>query len=381
MVLNKKLFRILLIPFFTFVSISGIIQCYDITAETIAPLPIFHHEMVYDSQNNQLVLFGGEIKDGSLADFNTTWIFSSINQSWSKLSSDNSPGARSNHQMAYNTITGKILLFGGISKATGSQVNDTWEFNPTTNLWTELHPTNAPSARAAHEMYFDPEYNEVILYAGVHSSVSTCNDMWAYNFTANNWYEINHTNSPGYGYGQSFVYDEVNKVGVFFGGRFDDMTLKNDVWLFNRSSISWIKKEPTIKPQERYHLAMVYNPIEHYFVMFGGDNEFVPARALSDTWIYNSQSNEWAEVQTNIYPPACCKHEMVYDQYLDRVILFGGVGEAFSVPYNEMWFFNCNTSTWSQYPATTAAPIYFWVLLLSYISIATIIHAYKIKKS
>ncbi len=344
-----------------------------------SPLPIFHHEMTYDIKNNQMILFGGDVNDGSLADLESTWIFSSVNQSWTKLSNENSPGARTNHQMIYNSISGKILLFGGIAEATGLQVNDTWEFDPTTYQWTELYPTNAPSARAAHEMYFDPEYNEVILYAGVHSQISTCDDMWAYNFTANNWYEINITNSPGYGYGQSFVYDEINKVGVFFGGRFDDMTLKNDIWTFNRSSITWTKMNPTTKPLERYHSAMVYDPINGNFIVFGGDNEYVPARTLKDKRSYNLQLNEWTEIETNIHPPACCKHEMVYDSYLDKIILFGGVGEAFSVPYNELWYFDCNNLTWSQNPTEISGPIYFW-MLLSFISIASLIRLSKIQR-
>ena len=380
MVLGKKSFKFFkCISFFLLFCIGGFIQGSLASADTSTPLPIFQHEMVYDTQNNQIIMFGGEIRDGTTADLEAIWLFKSQNQTWVKPSEANTPGGRESHRMVYNSLTGKVFLFGGISHTTGVQLNDTWEFDPATNQWTELHPINAPSARFAHGMYYDPEYNEVIFHAGVHNPTTVCDDMWAYNFTANNWYELHPSGGPVTGYGHSFVYDEINKVGVLFGGRFYSQ-LKNDIWLFNRSSLTWSQKVPTTKPMERYHTGMVYNPNDNTFIMFGGDNELVTSRSMDDTWIYNYQSNVWTEVETSTSPPACCKHEMVFDQYLDRAILFGGIGVGFTVPYNELWYYDPITMTWSQEATiTTAVPNYLWIALLSFVSIVIISRLLKSK--
>lgn len=349
-----------------------------ITAIEDSPLPGYNQELIYDTNNNQIIMFGGELSGGTEADLKATWIFSSYNQTWRKLSGINSPEGRSLHRMAYNTLTGKILLFGGNSLVALAQFNDTWEFDPATNQWTELHPTTAPSARAAHTMYFDPESNEVILYAGAINFSSVSNELWAFNFTANNWYQLHPTGGPGAGYGHSFVYDDVNKVGVFFGGRFIDGHLKNDVWFFDRSSTTWSKKYPSVKPMERYHLGMTSNPNEETFIIFGGDNEDIPNRAMDDTWIYNSQTNTWIEVHSTLNPPARCKHKLVFDKYHNKVVLFGGIGESFSVTYNDLWIFDPDSMSWSQ-EFTVMAPLSVWLVLINFTSIVLVIHILKLK--
>jgi len=170
----------------------------------------------------------------------------------------------------------------------------------------------------------------------------------------------------------------VNKVGVFFGGRFNDGHLKNDVWFFNRSSTTWTKKYPTVKPMERYHLGMTSNPNDESFIIFGGDNEDIPNRAMDDTWIYNSQTNTWIEVYSTLTPPARCKHKLVFDQYHNKVILFGGIGESFSVTYNDLWIFDPDSMSWSQ-EFTVMAPLSIWLVLINFTSIVLVIHILKLK--
>jgi len=359
-------------------SIVGILADFA-SADTSTPLPRSGHEMVYDTENNQVIMFGGEVSGGNLVDFEATLIFSSQNQMWTKLSDINSPEGRTHHRMVYNSLTGKIFLFGGISNTEYALFNDTWVFDPITDEWTELHPANSPSGRSAHAMYFDPEFNEVVLYGGVTSPSSVSSEMWVYNFNANNWNQIYPTyGGPGVGYGHSFVYDENKQVGVFFGGRFGNMYLRDDIWFFNRSSISWVKKYLISKPLARYYTGMVYNPTDANFIMFGGDNEDIPLRALGDTWIFSAQSNVWSEIETSTSPPPRCKHAMVFDQYLDKVILFGGLGESFSVTYDDLWIYDPITMSWSQ-EFTIAASAPLWITLLSFVSVSFVSRFLKSK--
>ena len=380
--------KIILVSCFLLLIIIGISE-YNLTqnalANTSTLLPRSDHQMVYDSKNNQIIMYGGEVSGGSLTDLESTLIFSSENKTWTKLSGLNSPGRRFHHRMVYNSITGKVFLYGGISLIAGTQVNDTWEFDPETNEWTELHPINSPPVMCSQGMYFDSEYNEVILYGGVISPTSVSNEMWAYNYSSSNWYQIYPSYSIGEGYGHSFAYDESKKVGVLFGGRLGNMYLKNDLITFNRTTNSWEKKYPVTKPLERYFTGFVFNSNDNSFIMFGGDNDETPTRALSDTWVYDTEANSWSEIETSENPPARCKHAMVFDQYLNKTIVFGGLGENFDTVYDDLWIYDPITMTWSQEfvsssESTVNSLIPIWIPILGLISIAYFINTMKRKQ-
>jgi hypothetical protein len=105
--------------------------------------------------------------------------------------------------------------------------------------------------------------------------------------------------------------------------------------------------------------------------MFGGDDELA-GRSADDTWIFDPLAKVWTEIDTSTSPPAVCKHNMVFDPYLDRVILFGGIGQVFTVPYNQLWYFDPITETWSQEATTIDVPSYLWIPILSFISVIII---------
>ena len=376
---NKNSIKLLIWCFFIILlGIGEYILINMADAETNTLLPRTGHKMVYDTINKQIIMFGGEVDGGSIADFKATLIFSSLNQTWTEISDINSPESRTHHSMVYNSLTGKVLLFGGSSTTEIAQFNDTWVFDTSTYEWTELYPENAPSGRSAHAMYYDSELNEVVLYGGS-TPYSVSNEMWIFNFTSNNWYQIFPSYGPGMRYGHSFVYNEREHTGVFFGGRYGNSGLQNDIWFFNRASSSWVMKYQTTKPMARYFAGMVYNPADENFIMFGGDNEDIPLRAMDDTWIYNAQSNEWSEVETSAYPPPRCKYAIIFDEHLGKVIAFGGLGESFSVMYNDLWIFDPNTKSWSQEfiasSASVSMPI--WIILFNIICCIGVNHLRK----
>ena len=68
---------------------------------------------------------------------------------WNQCASKNSPSGRYRHRMVFDPITNKIILFGGYRDA--QYLADTWTYDYVTNNWTEVTPTNSPSAkRASH---------------------------------------------------------------------------------------------------------------------------------------------------------------------------------------------------------------------------------------
>ena len=336
------------------------------------PAPRFESRMVYDKQNNQTILFGGGNFDSSPIELETTWLFSSQSQSWIGLNNITSPGARWSHSMVYNSLTGKVLLFGGYSTVHSTRVNDMWEFDPSTNVWTELHPVASPSSRSHHAMYFDPIFNEIILFGGYLNGDTLSDETWIYNCTANNWNQIDPAIHPSERYGHTFAYDESLQTGVFFGGK-EHGNLKSETWLFNRTSSTWSVRYVSA-PQARYGTSIVYNPIDANFILFGGDNGYSPIGAIDDTWVLNATSYVWTRITTTTNPPPRTAHAIVFDRYLGRVLLFGGYGEDYTRIFGDFWNFDPVTEIWSQdfNSASEESSISIWILLLGFFSIASI---------
>jgi N-acetylneuraminic acid mutarotase len=326
-----------------------------------SPVPRYGHEMVYDFKNNLTILFGGENPNTLRNNLKPTWEFSSLSQSWNKISNLLSPSTRIGHGMVYNSISGKILLFGGMETSDYTRLNDMWEFDPDTKEWTELFPVITPTARSDHAMYFDSDYNIIVLFGGYLSNDQISSETWIYNCTINTWSQISPLSHPTKRYGHTFVYDENQHVGVFFGGR--DIDLMSEIWFFNYSSQNWIEKTPGLSPIKRYFIDMVYNSYESNLVMFGGDNEQSLLRALDDTWIFDTTGMEWTQILTAVNPPPRNNHEMVFDTYLNKTLLFGGLGEDYTKVFGDFWSYDSSIMEWTQ--LTSDITNLWWIILLS----------------
>ena len=69
---------------------------------------------------------------------------------WTQVTTTSSPSARKNHAMAYDSVRGKVVMFGGYN---ASYFNDTWEYDGVS--WTQVTTASSPSARSAHAMAYD----------------------------------------------------------------------------------------------------------------------------------------------------------------------------------------------------------------------------------
>ena len=130
--------------------------------------------MAYDSGTGQLVLFGGY--DSSSGGFlNDTWTWNGT--TWTQQSPTTSPPARDFASMAYDSVTGQLVLFGGLGSS--GELNDTWTWNGTT--WTQQSPATSPSARDFASMAYDSVTGQLVLFGG-QSSSGNLNDTWTYGY-------------------------------------------------------------------------------------------------------------------------------------------------------------------------------------------------------
>jgi hypothetical protein len=108
-----------------------------------SPGPRFGCAMAYDSKRMQVVLFGGQdaITNQYQGD---TWVWDGFN--WTQISPANSPRPRAQHTLVYDSVNQQVVLFGGSGNFQSHiAANDTWTWDGAN--WTEQFPTNSPPLR------------------------------------------------------------------------------------------------------------------------------------------------------------------------------------------------------------------------------------------
>ncbi|MCA8976086.1 MAG: hypothetical protein KDC98_15295 [Planctomycetes bacterium] len=157
----------------------------------------------YDAVRQQLVAFGGR----SPALLDDTWIWSGA--SWTQMPSPVRPSPRQQPGMAFDTVNGGVLLFGG-ETATGV-VNDTWLWNGA--AWTSLAPATSPSPRTDPPMACDPGRGVIVLHGGLGPQQQALADTWEWNGTT--WQNRVIAQGPVRQARSGIAFDPVRSVVVF----------------------------------------------------------------------------------------------------------------------------------------------------------------------
>jgi hypothetical protein len=322
-----------------------------------------------DSSGN-FWLFGGMGYDsvGTLGfGLNDLWEFNSTTKMWTWMSgsstvptgngsqpgvygtkgvpaASNVPGGRFG-AVSWTDTSGNFWLFGGLGQdAPNGYLNDLWEFNPTSKMWTWISgnntgntsegdgvygtqgvaaTSNVPGAREAAASWTDHSGN-FWLFGG-----SALNDLWEFNPTTSMWTWVSGSSSvngvpdclPGV-YGTLGVAAATN-VPAGRGGTLTNSSSWTDssgnLWLFGGSGCYALNDlwefNPTSKMWTWMSGSSTENPSGVYGTLGVASASNVPgSRANSVNWI-DSSGNLW---------------------------LFGGGGQ-----FNDLWEFKPTAKTWT----------------------------------
>jgi N-acetylneuraminic acid mutarotase len=256
-------------------------------------------------------------------------------------STDNVPGGRC-RSVSWTDKSGNLWLFGGLgydSTGTFGLLNDLWEFNPTTNMWTWMSgsntigavgsygtqgitaTTNIPSAREFSVSWTDKSGN-LWLFGGTQSDPlyyqGTLSDLWKFNPTTNMWTWVSGSsavqaagvygtqgvasvgNVPGARYWAVSWTDSSGNLWLFSGN-----VVQNDLWEFSPTTNmwTWMSGSSTSGPTGVYGIlgvpaasnvpgerggAISWTDKSGYLWLFGGTGLVGPDR-LNDLWRYQPQ--------------------------------------------------------------------------------------------
>lgn len=236
---------------------------------------------------------------------------------WQRIDYPVLPSPRTDFSLALNPINQVALLFGGWTYPDGG-TNDLWLFNG--RQWMAFYTPHSPAKRSGSSMVYDEERQNAVLFGGAQNSPAYLlfNDTWVFNGI--DWVEQSPAASPSPRAGASMVYDPERKLTYLFGGFFSegkDYRTLGDMWAWDGAD--WKEMTPAVRPASRTRAPMVYDPVHHHILLFGGNAVAAP---LNDTWTWDGSA--WSELHP-AHSPSFVFHSgsMAYDPVHQQMILVG----------------------------------------------------------
>ncbi len=253
------------------------------------------------------------------------------------------PSERRYQSMAYDTDSNLFLMFGGIS-GTETILNETWVYDLSCNQWTNMKPKISPSARFRSSLVYDSNSHMFLLFGGDDKTDEDptwtfSNETWAYDLETNVWKNLIPQETPSARRAHAMVYDSTMNKVILYGG-VDINGYNNETWIYDTKTNVWVEKITPMQPTARYRHAMVYDEFSNKVIMFGGGD----GSHNDETWTYDLQSNTWLNQNPSVHPTgrSSC---MVYDPHTQQTLLFGGYdGSADS----ETWKYDLVSNIWTN---------------------------------
>ncbi len=295
---------------------------------------------------------------GNVPGENVTWVWNLGSRTWTSTPAPLAMAGRAFPGAAYNSTTNRVTVFGGVGFAAGNppthpviNLNDTWEL--VGNTWTNVTPSGGnPPGRGWTQLAYDSVNGRMVMFGGFSLAGFSYGDTWA--FTNGSWNEIS-TPSPGVRDSHGMVYDSARQRVVMFGGYLADVlefnantwstvlridwppgqdqhamaydSFRNVVFMYGGGSLeSWELNVATgvwgwyyiPGPNGRTGATVAYDQARRKMVLFGGRQRVngVTGSKLGDTWLYDAPTpttHTWTNVSPAVSPSARDDHAMAYD--------------------------------------------------------------------
>ncbi|HBP18927.1 MAG TPA: hypothetical protein DEA08_14215, partial [Planctomycetes bacterium] len=141
------------------------------TQGAVSPPRRIAHAAVYLAERDQVLLFGGQRAD-SEGIVPETWVWDG--KEWGIPNPKTLPSARAWHAMAYDSVRGEVVLFGGATENKGERLDDTWVWDG--GNWARLEISDRPPARSGHGLLYQAQERRLLLFGG--EERKRLDDLW-----------------------------------------------------------------------------------------------------------------------------------------------------------------------------------------------------------
>ncbi|MGB8346993.1 MAG: protein kinase, partial [Ktedonobacteraceae bacterium] len=289
------------------------------------------HSMVWDDQDNLLLVFGGIDNTGTL--LNDLWAYSPTSGDWSELSPPtvtsgcgSVPAPREDAAMVWDSADQQVLLYGG-TDGSGHYFGDLWSFSPATKTWALLKCTgNGPGARSASAVW---DGQAMLLVDGL-NKFGMQSDFWSYTpGPSGGWQRLPNTPMSPRAY-DTLVWDSTDSRLYLFGGLGANGVQLNDFWSYSAAA-GWEQITPNSvsNPLGRQQAMGTWDSRDNLMILMGGfeDGQGVPFWGF---WTYDPKQNAWGLQALNMahtnapHVPGRTAAAMIWDNADGRIYLYAG---------------------------------------------------------
>ena len=290
------------------------------------------HDLVYDSLRERLVLFGGH---AGKTDFNDTWLYK--NNDWTRIETADSPSVRQLAGAAYDPIRDRIVLFGGSQLAadgkTSVSLHDTWEFDGTT--WRQILADGPAVSKPL--MAYDSKRNQVVMLS-INDKFET--QMHVYDPATTSWKPVTPAALPPCVNEGMLTYSDGDEALLYTGGVCTTSTPTEDTYEFDGAT--WNKIEVTTHAGRVFGGGLTYVPEVGSALLYGGASTSGIPR--SNTFLYNSKA--WLEISDSHDPGPRSLFSFTADPANKAIWMLGGINDTGAL----LDFWKYQNGTWSSAP-------------------------------
>lgn len=183
---------------------------------------------------------------------------------WTLLATSGPP-PRGGYAITYDSARDRVVLFTNRASTTETTPNETWEWDGTS--WSLVAAAGGPIARTGHELAYDAVRRRVVLYGGAGDQ----GEVWEYDGTV--WSQVTATAAPPLRTRHALAYDPLRQRVVLFGGAPSGPTGRSDLWDWD--GVTWTQRAPIVLPPGRIDPVLAHD-ITGGLVLACGSNNNLP---------------------------------------------------------------------------------------------------------
>ncbi|OIO07649.1 MAG: hypothetical protein AUJ52_09865 [Elusimicrobia bacterium CG1_02_63_36] len=219
--------------------------------------------VAYHPTLKRFYLFGGVNANGSLSNQILEYDPAALSLS---VKSNALPTARAGTTAAYDSIAGKIYIFGG-SLSGGSKVADIFEYNPIGNTLM-LEPAALPTSRANMASVYDTGTKKIYLFGGDNFDGSKLDSIVSYEGAFDTLVQLS-TPLPSARSGVAASFDPVSQKAYLFGGEDSAGLGLAEILEFDANNSTWTLRDAVL-PSTRTQSGAAYHGLSKKSYVLGG---------------------------------------------------------------------------------------------------------------
>lgn len=269
---------------------------------------------------------------------------------WTTLASGSAPTDRRGARAVYNTVAGRVLIWGG-EGAGPTYLNTGAALDPATNNWTPIDASDGDKPSGRIDFTATWTGTKMLIWGG-YDGTSVVNSGALYLPVGDSWDPIAAGSAPTARRAHSAVWDSVNARVIIFGGNNGAAAVDTGA-AYDPAGNSWT----TLDISEGDHAAAR----EQHTAVWAGSKMLVwggidAGTALNSGAIYDPAGGAgtiWTPITTTGAPAARHGHVAFWDETSLRMIIFGGHAQG-GAALNDGGIYDPALDSWTALAAADA---------------------------